>query len=102
MPQLESRTVVLYDIRHDRTRFKVSEKCLDFGLARFQYSAFYGSLTRNRREELALSLEHLIEIHGGAIAIFPLCATDCQNWINVYIEPPPTELPALKLMTGDT
>jgi len=78
----------------------VSEKCLDFGLLRFQFSAFYGPLTRNRREELALILEHLIEVHGGAIAIFPLCAADCQNWINIYVEPPPLEMPTLKLVKG--
>ncbi|HEY2249554.1 MAG TPA: CRISPR-associated endonuclease Cas2 [Planctomycetaceae bacterium] len=57
MPQLETTTVVLYDIPHDRTRTKVSNKCLDFGLVRFQYSAFHGRLTRNRREELGLLLE---------------------------------------------
>lgn len=102
MPQIESQTVLLYDIPHDRTRVKVSQKCLDFGLERFQYSAFHGPLTRNRREELALAVEHLIEVHGGAIAIFPLCATDRQNWINVYVEPPPLEMPTLKLVIGAT
>jgi CRISPR-associated protein Cas2 len=101
MPQFESATVVLYDIPHDRTRSKVSEKCLDFGLVRFQYSAFHGPLTRNRREELALALEQLIEVYGGAIAIFPVCAADLQNWTNLYIEPPPIEAPALKLATGE-
>lgn len=99
MPQLETTTIVLYDIPHDRTRTKVSDKCLDFGLERFQYSAFYGQLTRNRREELALVLEHLVEVHGGAIALIPVCVTDCQQWINVYVEPPPIEMPRLKLAT---
>jgi len=101
MPQLENTTVVLYDIPHDRTRSKVSEKCLDFGLERFQYSAFQGPLTRNRREELALALEHLVEVHGGAIALFPVCAADLQNWINIYIEPPPIEAPVLKVVAGE-
>jgi len=101
MAQLETTTVVLYDIPHDRTRTKVSNKCLDFGLVRFQYSAFFGQLTRNRREELALVLERLIEVYGGSIALIPVCAVDCQQWINVYIEPPPLELPMLKLMAGD-
>ncbi|HWL07736.1 MAG TPA: CRISPR-associated endonuclease Cas2 [Planctomicrobium sp.] len=101
MAQAESTTVVLYDIPHDRTRVKVSEKCLDFGLVRFQYSAFQGPLTRNRREELALILEHLVEIHGGAIALFPVCAADSANWINIHIEPPPVEKPILKLVTSE-
>jgi len=100
MPQIETTTVVLYDIPHDRTRSKVSQRCLDFGLERFQYSAFYGPLTRNRREELALVLEHLIEVHGGAVSLIPVCAADCQNWINIYIEPPPIERPVFKLVAG--
>ena len=102
MPQLETETVVLYDIPHDRTRTKVSDKCLDFGLVRFQFSAFHGRLTKNRREELALILEHLIEVHGGSIALIPVCLTDCQQWINVYIEPPPLEKPFLKLAKSTT
>ena len=100
MPQLEVRTVVLYDIPHDRTRTKVSQKCFDFGLIRFQYSAFHGPLTRNRREELALVLQDLIEVHGGSIALIPVCSADCEHWINVYVEPPPIEKPILTLVTG--
>lgn len=101
MPQLETTTVVLYDIPHDRTRTKVSEKCLDFGLVRFQYSAFQGKLTRNRREELSLILDSLIEVYGGAIALIPVCATDCADWINLFVEPPPLELPRLKVHKGE-
>lgn len=101
MPQLESTTVVLYDIPHDHTRTKVSSRCLDFGLVRFQYSAFHGRLTRNRREELALVLEQLIEVHGGSIAIIPVCAADCEHWLNIFIPPPPIERPVLKVVTGD-
>jgi CRISPR-associated protein Cas2 len=100
MPQLETTTIVLYDIPHDRTRTKVSEKCLDFGLVRFQYSAFHGRLTRNRREELALLLEQQIEVYGGSIALIPVCAADCEGWLNVYVEPPPLELPRLKAHQG--
>lgn len=93
MPQLETMTVVLYDIPHDRSRTKVSDKCLDFGLVRFQYSAFHGRLTRNRREELALILEQLVEKNGGSICLIPVCVADCSGWINVYVEPP--EPPAI-------
>lgn len=102
MPQLETTTIVLYDIPHDRTRTKVAEKCLDFGLVRFQYSAFHGRLTRNRREELSLILDSLIEVYGGAIALIPVCAADCEGWINLYIEPPPLELPKLKVHQGES
>lgn len=100
MPQIETTTVVLYDIPHDRTRAKVSERCLDFGLVRFQYSAFHGPLTRNRREELSLLLESLIEVHGGAVALIPVCAADMQGWINLHIEPPPIEASFQQRLSG--
>jgi CRISPR-associated protein Cas2 len=102
MAQLETMTVVLYDITHDRTRTKVSDKCLDFGLTRFQYSAFQGPLTRNRREELALALEQLIEVYGGSVALIPVCTVDCAGRIDLYVEPPPIEtVPQLTVYRGD-
>jgi CRISPR-associated protein Cas2 len=102
MPQLETLTVVLYDITHDRTRHKVSETCLDFGLTRFQYSAFQGFLTRNRREELALALEQLIEVYGGAVTLIPLCHTDAAARIDLFVPTPPVEQPPpLKIFHGD-
>lgn len=102
MAQMETMTIVLYDITHDGTRTKVSDKCLDFGLTRFQYSAFQGPLTRNRRQELALVLEHLIEVYGGAVALIPVCNTDCEGRIDLFVEPPPIEeVPALTVYRGD-
>ena len=100
MPQLELMTLVLYDITHDSTRTRVSESCLDFGLLRFQYSAFQGRLTRNRREELALVLERHISVHGGSIALFPLCHSDWENRIHLFVEPPPLKR-RLSLYHGD-
>jgi CRISPR-associated protein Cas2 len=102
MAQLEMTTLVLYDITHDGTRTKVSEKCLDYGLTRFQYSAFQGPLTRNRREELALVLESLIEVYGGSVTLIPVCNADCSGRIDLYVEPPPMEAaPALTVYRGD-
>lgn len=96
MSQLESLTIVLYDIPHDRTRTKAAAKCSDFGLARFQYSAFQGMLSRNRREELALALEQIIEVYGGLVTLIPVCAADCDGRIDLFVEPPQRE-PALNL-----
>lgn len=102
MAQLETLTVVLYDITHDRTRHKVSEKCLDYGLTRFQYSAFQGLLTKNRREELALALEQIIEVYGGAVSLIPLCHADAAGRIDLFVQPPPLEQPAsLRVYYGD-
>ena len=42
----ELRTLVIYDIENDKIRLRISETCLDYGLARIQYSAFLGSIDR--------------------------------------------------------
>jgi CRISPR-associated protein Cas2 len=97
MSQQLTLTIVLYDIPHDRTRTKVSEKCLDYGLQRFQYSAFHGHLTKNRREELASVLEELIEVHGGAITLVPICQTDAAERLDIAVQPPPIERVPLKI-----
>ena len=38
------RCLLVYDISHDRTRARVADACLDYGLDRIQYSAFCGTL----------------------------------------------------------
>ena len=111
MPRPKNHTVVLYDISHDRARSKVSDACLNFGLTRFQFSAFEGGMSRNRREELALLLAKLIADVGGRLRIFPLCGDDLSGTINVEIDPPPLSKPAgsgderpsprLAIFTGD-
>ena len=50
------RCLLVYDISHDRTRSRVADVCLDYGLDRFQYSAFVGRLTRTHQEELMLRI----------------------------------------------
>lgn len=78
---IEVATLVIYDIVEDRTRLKVSEMCLDFGLERIQYSAFAGRLNRNRREELCLKLQKLLakESASGRIRVQPMCERDFRD-----------------------
>ena len=68
--------LVVYDITHDRTRTKVAETCLDYGLDRIQYSAFLGDLAPTHQEELMLKLERVLGRETGNIQLFPLCARD--------------------------
>ena len=75
----EQRTVVIYDISDDRTRTRASEACLDYGLERIQYSAFWGKLTRNKREELFLRLKAILEDKPGKILIQPVCEKDLKS-----------------------
>jgi len=74
----EQGTIVIYDIQDDRTRTRVSEACLDYGLGRIQYSAFAGRLTRNKREELFLRLQATLEKRPGKILVQPICEKDLK------------------------
>jgi len=72
----EVRTFVIYDIVEDKTRTRIADACLDFGLARVQYSAFAGMLNRNRREELFLRLRNILGDEAGKILMQPVCEKD--------------------------
>ena len=77
--QNELRTLVMYDIEHDRVRHRVSEACLDFGLERIQFSVFRGKLNRNKREELLMKLTNLLGDEQGKILIQPMCEDDYRS-----------------------
>ncbi len=44
------KVLLVYDIPDDRVRTRVAETCLDYGLLRIQYSAFFGELSVNHQE----------------------------------------------------
>jgi len=75
----ELRTLVIYDIEDDRIRLKISETCLDYGLVRIQFSAFLGTLNRNKREELFLKLSSLLADNPGKILLQPICDKDVKG-----------------------
>lgn len=87
----ELRTLVIYDIVEDRTRTKIADACLDFGLVRVQYSAFAGALNRNRREELFLRLRQTLGDEVGKILIQPVCDKDVGQLLLHENERPPEE-----------
>ena len=75
----ELRTLVIYDIENDKIRLKISEKCLDYGLTRIQYSAFLGTLNKNKREELFLRLCEVLGDDPGKIFLQPICSADVKD-----------------------
>jgi CRISPR-associated protein Cas2 len=81
--QQELRTLVMYDIEDDRTRFKVSEACLDYGLERIQFSVFRGKLNRNKREELLMRLTDVLGEEPGKILIQPVCEDDFKSTLQL-------------------
>jgi CRISPR-associated protein Cas2 len=83
----ELRTLVIYDIPDDKIRLRISEACLDYGLARIQYSAFLGALNRNKREELFLHVCSLLEDNPGKIFVQPVCDKDVKDVLVKENEP---------------
>lgn len=65
-------TLVLYDVQDDKRRAKVMNACKDYGLARWQYSAYHGRLTGAARRELETRLERALGDSPGLIAVLQL------------------------------
>ena len=78
----EVSLILIYDIESDRLRTRASDICLDYGLERIQYSAFFGKLNRNRRQELAMKLQNEMGKAAARIRIIPVCADDLADmWV---------------------
>lgn len=78
----EVSMVLIYDIEDDRLRTRASDICLDYGLQRIQFSAFFGKLNRNRRQELALKLRREVGEQSARIRIIPVCEDDLKDmWL---------------------
>ena len=69
-------TWVVYDISKDRTRTKISDRCLDFGLQRVQKSVFLGDIEPNRVEEIIQFSSVLLNLETDAVYVFPMCRED--------------------------
>lgn len=68
------RYVVIYDITDDNLRTLVAETLKDYGLHRIQYSAFIGSLRRDKLNSLTVDLKDLIRDLVENVQIFPVCS----------------------------
>ncbi|MEN9935152.1 MAG: hypothetical protein RLZZ387_1731 [Chloroflexota bacterium] len=69
--------LLIYDIPHDGARQKVADACLDYGLARIQYSAFSGSLTRAQQRALYGEVRRRL---GGRAGNVQLIALEEASW----------------------
>jgi CRISPR-associated protein Cas2 len=78
----EASVVLIYDIEDDRLRSRTADICLNYGLERIQFSAFFGMLNRNRRQELSLRLQRELGKASGRIRIIPVCEQDLKEmWV---------------------
>jgi CRISPR-associated protein Cas2 len=75
----ETLCLVVYDVVEDRIRQKISDAYLDYGLERFQFSAFSGRLDPTRRRELFLKLKELLGSTPGRILLQPISDDDVEK-----------------------
>lgn len=69
-------TWVVYDISKDRTRGKIADRCLDFGLQRVQKSVYQGDLEPNRVDEVIEFSRELLDLETDSVFVFPMCRED--------------------------
>ncbi len=74
-------TWVMYDIKNDKVRNKVSKCCKQAGLYRVQYSVFLGSLEANEKDSLQLQIEELIDEKIDSVYIFPMNKKELQQTV---------------------
>ena len=78
----EVSVILIYDIEDDKLRTRAAEVCIDYGLERIQFSAFFGKLNRNRRQELSLRLQRELGSESARIRIIPICEQDLKEmWV---------------------
>lgn len=79
--------LLVYDISDDKERAKIADACLDYGLDRVQYSAFYGNISRNLQEELFQKVQDILDNKPGHIMLVPVCYKDWRDRLLHVQEP---------------
>lgn len=98
---------LIYDIENDKLRTRAADICMNYGLDRIQFSAFFGKLTRNLRQELCLRLQRELGDKSARIRIIPVCQADLKDmWVLDQYRPDEpsesaTETPRLKVLSQD-
>lgn len=78
----EVSVILIYDIEDDKLRTRTADICMNYGLERIQFSAFFGKLNRNRRQELSLRLQRELGNESARIRIIPVCEQDLKEmWV---------------------
>lgn len=72
---------VIYDIKKDKSRAKVSKICKGAGLYRVQKSVFLGSLGDNEKDTLELSVNEMIDEENDSVYIFPMSKSELRQTV---------------------
>lgn len=72
---------VIYDIKKDKQRTKISKICKKAGLYRVQKSVFLGSMEENEKDTLELSVTELIDEETDSLYIFPMSKNELRQTV---------------------
>jgi len=72
---------VMYDIKKDKSRTKISKLCEQIGLIRVQYSVFLGTLNANDKDTLEIQLEELMDKETDSIYVFPMSKDELKETV---------------------
>jgi len=68
--------ILIYDLpssrEGNRIRAKLADICMDYGMNRIQYSAFYGDLLRTHQEELFARARKKLGQKPGKVYLYPI------------------------------
>ena len=76
-------TLLVYDVTEDRIRTRIAAMCLDYGLDRIQYSAFYGRLSRTHQEELMRRVRRLVKNCPAKVQLIPVGQAEWDRRIEI-------------------
>lgn len=74
---------VIYDISKNKNRKRVSDICKDYGLERVQKSAFWGTISKNKAEMLAIQAKRFLEPKTDKLLIVPADKEDFSKKISM-------------------
>lgn len=83
---MAQHTLLIYDVPDDRLRNRIADLCLDYGLDRIQYSAFWGQLRRTHQEELMMKIKKQIGKKPANVQLVPICEKDWASRLEVVVE----------------
>lgn len=65
--------LVVYDVPKTKIRARVADVCLDYGLTRIQFSAFFGELSVARQAALLAKIKRKVGKNDGNVQVIPVC-----------------------------
>jgi CRISPR-associated protein Cas2 len=94
------KALLVYDVPDDRVRTRVADTCLDYGLVRIQFSAFFGELTANQQEELILKLRRRVGRFACNIQLFPIAEREIRLRKIIHVPDKPAEAGQTPVLAG--